>query len=334
MARSISDRALIALVAALTLAACSGDPPREQAPQVQMDSDWAQVPEGVVFGEPSAVDVDSHGHIFVLHRAGREWVEPFPSDPIAEPTVFMFAANGKLLGKWGADTLVMPHGLSVDAEDKVWITDVAREQVLRFSHDGTEELALGERAVTGQGDGQFGRPADIAFLPGKVLIADGYLNDRVAVFDREGNFLESWGEEGSDPGEFDLPHSIATDANRVYVADRENGRVQVLTHAGEPVASWKPKATGHPYSAKPIGGGYVLVIEGRDGAGRYGAIGRLYREDGSLERIFDAGVDPRTGTSLGHDIAVARDGSVYMVDNKANRVVKFELASAGLEKSE
>ena len=166
------------------------------------------------------------------------------------------------------------------------------------------------------------------------LVADGYLNDRVAVFDREGNFLESWGEEGSDPGEFDLPHSIATDANRVYVADRENGRVQVLTHAGEPVASWKPKATGHPYSAKPIGGGYVLVIEGRDGAGRYGAIGRLYREDGSLERIFDAGVDPRTGTSLGHDIAVARDGSVYMVDNKANRVVKFELASAGLENSE
>ncbi|NNC53603.1 MAG: 6-bladed beta-propeller [Erythrobacter sp.] len=331
MARSTSN--ILAVAGALALAACSG-PGREVAPRVEIDADWAQVPEGTAYGELSAVDVDSHGHIFVLHRAGREWVEPFPTDPIAEPTVFMFAANGKLLGKWGAGTLVMPHGLSVDDEDKVWITDVAREQVLRFSHDGAEELALGERGVTGQDDGHFGRPADVAFLPGKVLVADGYLNNRIALFDREGDFLEHWGEEGSAAGEFDLPHSVESDANRVYVADRENGRVQVLTHAGEPVAIWKPRGTGHPYAAKPIGGGYVLVIEGRDGAGRYGAIGRLYREDGSLDRIFDAGVDPRTGTSLGHDIAVARDGSVYMVDNKANRVVKFELASAGLENSE
>ncbi|QZD95018.1 peptidyl-alpha-hydroxyglycine alpha-amidating lyase family protein [Qipengyuania gelatinilytica] len=331
MARSTSNA--LAVAGALALAACSG-PGREDAPRVEMDADWAQVPDGTAYGELSAVDVDSHGHIFVLHRAGREWKEPFPTDLIAEPTVFMFAANGKLLGKWGANTLVMPHGLSVDDEDKVWITDVAREQVLRFSHDGAEELALGERGVTGQDDGHFGRPADIAFLPGRVLVADGYLNDRIAVFDRDGNFLESWGEEGGGPGEFDLPHSVATDATYVYVADRENGRVQLLTHAGEPIASWKPEGTGHPYAAKPIGGGYVLVIEGRDAEGRYGAIGRLYREDGSLERVFDAGVDPRTGTSLGHDIALARDGSVYMVDNKANRVVKFELATAGLENSE
>ena len=321
---------LIAL-AALALSSCSGSNPREEAPRVDMDTEWAQVPDGVPYGELSAVDVDSHGHVFVLHRAGREWVEPFPADPIADPTVFMFASNGKLLGKWGAGTLVMPHGLSIDDEDKVWITDVAREQVLRFSHDGEEELAIGTRGVSGDDDAHFGRPADVAFSGGRVLVADGYVNDRIALFDREGNFIEQWGGAGSAPGQFNLPHAIATDSDRVYVADRENARIQVFSLGGDPLAQWSPKGTGHPYAVRPIGSGYVVVIEGRDRAGRYGAIGRIYREDGSLERVFDAGIDPRTGASLGHDIAVGRDGNAYMVDNKANRMVKFELASAGLE---
>ena len=318
-----------AAAGALALAACGGTP-REDAARVDMDTDWAQVPEGVAFGELSAVDVDSHGHIFVLHRAGREWVEPFPAEEIAEPTVFMFASNGRLLGKWGSGALVMPHGLSVDGEDKVWITDVAREQVLRFSHDGNEELVIGERGVSGQADTHFARPADVAFVGDRVLVADGYINDRIAIFDREGNFLGQWGEEGAGKGQLDLPHAIAADEERIYIADRENARVQVLAHDGEPLAIWKPDGAGHPYAVKPIGSGYALVVEGRDGQNRYGAIMRVYRADGSLERVFDAGIDPREGESLGHDIALARDGSVYMIDNRAGRVVKFKLASAGV----
>ena len=319
----------VLVVIAATLAACSEKQPREQAPRVEVNADWAQVPDDTAFGELSAVDVDSHGHIFVLHRAGREWAEPFPTGTIDEPTVFMFAANGVLLGKWGAGEFVMPHGLSVDDDDDVWITDVAREQVMRFSHDGTEELTLGERGVTGQDERHFGRPADVAFSQGRVLVADGYLNNRIAVFDRAGNFLEQWGGEGTDPGDFDLPHGIAADDEHIYVADRENARVQVLTLGGEPVRSLGTKRNGHPYAAKPIGSGYVLVIEGRDALDRQGAIGRAYKPDGSLERVFDAGLEPRTGNSRAHDFAVARDGSVYLVDYARDRVVKFELASAG-----
>ena len=116
----------------------------------------------------------------------------------------------------------------------------------------------------------------------------------------------------------------------VYIADRENARVQVLTLEGEPVRDLRANPGGHPYAAKPIGSGYVLTIEGRDMAGRQGAIGRIHGPNGQLERVFDAGVDPRTGNSRGHDVAVARDGSVYMVGYAAGRVVKFELASAGV----
>ncbi|MBX7540234.1 peptidyl-alpha-hydroxyglycine alpha-amidating lyase family protein [Qipengyuania sphaerica] len=325
-------RRLTCALLGLTLASCSGgQPAREEAPRLDFDENWPDIPDDAVFGEPSAVDVDSHGHIFVLHRAGRAWEESFSAEPIEEPTVFMFAANGKLLGKWGAGAFIMPHGLSVDEDNNVWITDVGREQVFRFSHEGAQQLVLGERGVAGQDGKHFGRPADVAFSQGRVLVADGYVNTRVAVFDREGNFITQWGEPGDGAGEFDLPHAISADAEHIYVADRENARVQVLSLDGEPRGELRAKQSGHPYSAKPIGSGYVLVIEGRDMLDRQGAIGRIYRPDGELERVFDAGVDPRTGTSLGHDIAIGRDGSVYMVDNKAGRVIKFELARAGLE---
>lgn len=317
--------------AALALASCSSDKPsREDAPQVAIDEGWPDIPESAVFGAPSAVDVDSHGHVFVLHRAGRGWEEPFPETTIEEPTVFMFAANGKLLGQWGAGQFVMPHGLSVDEQDDIWITDVGREQVFRFSHGGTQELALGERGVSGQDERHFGQPTDVAFSQGRVLIADGYTNNRIAVYNREGTFLEQWGEAGDGPGELNLPHGISADDDYIYVADRENSRVQLLSLDGNPVKEFRANQTGRPYAAKPIGSGYVLAIEGRDTVDRMGAIGRLYRPDGALERVFDVGVDPRSGVSLGHDLAIARDGSVYVVDNRADRVVKFELASAGL----
>ena len=124
------------LAVALTLSACSSEHAPEEAPRAEINGDWADIPEGMAWGEVSAVDTDSHGHIFVLQRADRVWKEPFPADPIAEPVVHMFARNGTLLASWGAGETVMPHGLSVDAADKVWITDVQREQLLRGGGHG------------------------------------------------------------------------------------------------------------------------------------------------------------------------------------------------------
>ena len=126
---------LILRLAALALAGCSMAPPaREQQPHAAVVAGWPTIPPGAKFGQVSAVDVDAQGRVYVLHRAGREWKEPFPTDPIAEPTVFVFdGPTGKLLASWGAGQFIMPHGLSIDPEGKVWITDVGREQVFRFS---------------------------------------------------------------------------------------------------------------------------------------------------------------------------------------------------------
>jgi streptogramin lyase len=301
----------------LALAACTAGPPREEVPTLAVDTGWPTIPVDAKFGEVSAVDVDAEGNIWVLHRAGRVWEEPFPTTPITEPTVFKFAPDGTLIAQWGAGVFIMPHGLSIDGAGKVWITDVAHEQVFRFSPEGVQELAIGTRGETAQDATHFGRPADVAFLGERVLVADGYVNTRVAEFSPEGKFLRDWGE-------FDVAHAVAVDETRIYVADRENARIQVFDHAGKLVESRFSPASNHTYSLKPLSGGRLLAVEGRDGADRKGAVIRIYAANGTIEQSFDIGL-PGKDASLGHDLAIGRDGHIYVADVPAGRVVRFQI---------
>jgi DNA-binding beta-propeller fold protein YncE len=305
-------------LAVLALAACdTAPPPREEVPKLAVDSGWPTIPAGTPFGEVSAVDVDAEGNVWVLHRAGRKWAEPFPTAPIAEDTVFKFAPDGTLLAQWGAGRFVMPHGLSIDPEGKVWITDPGLEQVLRFSPDGEEELVLGEKGVTRQDAAHFGRPADVAFLGERVLIADGYVNTRIIEFDRAGKFIRDWGD-------FKVAHAVAVDDKHIYVADRENARIQIFDHAGKLVASRVSPTGNHTYGLRPLGGGRLLAVEGRDGANRKGAVLRVYAADGSIEASHDIGL-PGEDVSLGHDLALGADGHIYVTDVAGGRVVRTRL---------
>ena len=293
----------------------------EEAPRAHVIASWPTIPPGAKFGQVSAVDVDARGRVYVLHRAGREWSEPFPAEPIAEPTVFVFdGASGALLARWGAGQFIMPHGLSIDPQGKVWITDVGREQVFRFDASGKQELVLGERGVTGSDARHFGRPTDVAFAGDEVFVSDGYLNHRVAVFDRKGRFLREWGEQGTGPKGLAIPHSIAVAGGKAYVADRENARVQITDLRGMVLANWP--LPGHPYSVKVLADGRVITIEGRDKADRSGALVRAWAPDGTIERSLDAAL-PGEGASLGHDLAVGRGGHVYAADVYGDRVVKL-----------
>lgn len=311
-------RGALAAAAVLALAACdAAPPPREEVPKLAVDTGWPTIPAGAKFGEVSAVDVDAAGNVWVLHRAGRKWEEPFPKAPIAEPTVFMFSPEGRLLAQWGAGLFIMPHGISIDPAGKVWITDVAREQVMRFSPDGALELTLGEQGVSAQDAAHFGRPADVAFLGKRVLVADGYVNTRVAEFSSEGQFLRDWGN-------FKVAHAVAVDDKHIYVADREHARIAVYDHAGKEGASWASPAGNHTYGLKPLGGGRLLTVEGRDGADRKGAVLRIYGADGRIEASYDIAL-PGEDASLGHDLALDRSGHAYVTDVNGGRVVRVTL---------
>jgi len=112
---------------------------------------WPELPPGEILGEATGVGIDSNGNVLVFHRAGRVWMEPFPTEPIARPTVWVFdGRTGRFLRSWGAGVFMMPHGLTVDHDDNVWLTDVGLRQVFKFSVDGRLLLKLGEAGTHGQ----------------------------------------------------------------------------------------------------------------------------------------------------------------------------------------
>src|SRR5215470_7098011 len=148
---------------------------------------WPQLPPGIVLGQVSGVAVDSHNHVFVFHRAENSWAAD-KSHPIASATVLCFdGASGKLISSWGQNRFLEPHGLRVDGDDNVWVTDRALQQVFKFSHDGKLLLTIGTERVAGLDGTHFNLPADIAFgSDGAIYVADGYGNNRVAKFSSDG----------------------------------------------------------------------------------------------------------------------------------------------------
>lgn len=296
----------------------------------QLVRGWPVLPEGRVLGSVSGVGVDTTGNIVVFHRAGRLWPSSDPLDikPIAGTTVWIFdAKSGVRIGEWGANTFAMPHGLTVDAHDNVWLTDVALNQVFKYTHDGKPLLVLGERGVPGDDANHFNRPTKVAVAKdGSFYVADGYRNTRVAKFAPDGKFLMQWGTKGTGPGEFQTVHGIALDTQgNVYVADRENMRVQVFTADGKFLRQWKSEALGRPYGVVVAGDGTAFVADGGDQPDappdRSGLV--VLHADGSVaERIGHWG-NYDGQFMMAHDLVLGRDGAVYVGDIKGSRVQKF-----------
>ena len=289
---------------------------------------WPELPVGRTLGQATGVGVDSHNHVFVFHRAGREWSDPFPADPIETPAVMVFDGDtGKMLAEWGSNMFVMPHGLSVDAENNVWMTDVGRHQVFKFSHDGDLLLTLGENRVAGADSEHFNLPTDVAVLSdGSFYVSDGYANTRIVKFSPQGKFQFQWGEAGSSEGRFDLPHGIAVDGeSRVYVADRSNARVQVFDREGSFLAQWKSTEIGRPYAVAIGPDEKAYIVDGGDQPPGPPDRSRAMRMslNGDVETTFGRYGNYDGQFQLGHDIAVAADGAVYVVDAWGMRVQKF-----------
>ncbi len=201
---------------------------------------WAKLPEGRSMGSTSAVDVDSKGHIWVAERCGaNSCTGKDDIDPVLE-----YDQSGKLLRSWGKGMFVFPHGICVDKEDNIWITDGQGKdnkghQVFKFSPDGKVLMTLGKAGVAGDSEDTFNQPNDVAIAPnGDIFISDGHNpgrgNARVLKFSKDGKFLKQWGGHGSGPGQFEVPHALAFDSKgRLYVGDRANNRIQIFDQDGK-----------------------------------------------------------------------------------------------------
>ena len=188
---------------------------------------WGRLPEGWRYVEAAGVAVDSRDNVYVFNRG--------------EHPLIVFDREGNFLRSWGEGLVGRAHGITIGPDGEVWLTDDGNHTIRKFTPEGKLLLTIGDpdKPATLQSGKPFNRPTHVALSPltGDLFISDGYGNSRVHKYDPKGRHLFSWGEPGTDPGCFNLPHNIATDAEGlVYVADRENHRVQVFDAEGRYMA--------------------------------------------------------------------------------------------------
>ena len=238
-----------ALIALLLLA---GPPAlaQQNVPNIAFDSvpNPLHLPRNMYFGEASGVTVNSKGHIFVLSRGNTSG----PAYAAAAAQLLEFDARGNFVGEMGKNLYAwsFAHTVKADPQDNIWVTDKGSDMVIKFDPDGRVLMVFGRKQEASDEDtaplkhpkpplpaedGRFRQVTDVAFdKAGNVFISDGYINSRVAKVDKDGNWIKSWGDRGKEPGQFNTPHSIATDAQgNVYVADRGNHRIQVFDGDGK-----------------------------------------------------------------------------------------------------
>jgi peptidylamidoglycolate lyase len=324
------NRILISAIVALT--SWSACPERSQGADGARSSayeevkDWPRLPASVQLGEVAGVAADRRGHVFVFHRPGRGF-EPGATELLEPPAVLEIdEKTGALVAAWGARTFLVPHGITVDDDGNVWVTDVGLHQVFKFSHDGRLLLSLGTPRVGGWDATHFNQPTDIAIeRDGTFFVSDGYVNSRVARFDRTGRFLGEWGRKGAGEGEFSNPHGLGFGPNgTVLVADRENSRIQVFDRAGAFKRQWLgARATGRVFSVAvdPAGAVYAGVRRADYDPPSNGVL-KLDRDWNVIASVgFGAKDDPVFNAV--HDLAIGVDGAIYVAETRTKRVVKM-----------
>jgi DNA-binding beta-propeller fold protein YncE len=239
--------AMLAVAAAFLIAsgqARSEDPNSAPNPYRVVDN-WAQLPEGRAWGQAIGIDIDRDGRsVWVYERCGAKVCTGSKLDPIHK-----LDPSGKVVASFGGGLINWPHGFFVDRDGNVWVTDGRGAEgkghtVIKFSPEGKVLMTLGKPGVAGDGPDTFNAPSDVLVAPnGTIFVADGHgdkTNARIVKLASDGKFIKAWGQQGSGPGDFDVPHGLAMDSlGRLFVADRSNDRIQIFDQDGKFLADWR-----------------------------------------------------------------------------------------------
>ena len=277
----------------------------------QLDANWAKLAAGMIWGAVIGAEPGPDGSIYIVHRcfenscAGRR-----------EPPVFKFDAAGHVLKSWGAGEFVFPHGLYVDPQGHVWVSDAQGKdgqgnRVVEYDADGRVLLTIG--------DGKVNQPtAVVTAANGDIFITEGHAIggevNRVSKWSKNGTFIKAWGRHGSAPGEFDVPHTIAIDSSgRLFVGDRNNNRIQIFDQDGSFLDEWTQ--FGRPSGIAIAGDDTIYVADseswGPDEPGWKKGIRVGSARDGSVKYFIEDTESTTQDHSGAEGVGVDRDGNVY-----------------------
>ncbi|MEO6612749.1 MAG: peptidyl-alpha-hydroxyglycine alpha-amidating lyase family protein [Chitinophagaceae bacterium] len=294
---------------------------------------WPDLSKGYELSQPTGIGIDQDDHIFIFHRTGRKWTEPFPDSLISQNTILeLDNESGKIIHSWGANYFIMPHGLTVDKANNIWLTDVGLHQIFKFSHEGKLLLKLGFAKVPGNDSSHFNLPTDIAVAgDGTFYVSDGYGNSRVVKFSATGKYIKAWGTYGKNPGQFIIPHGITIDENNIiYVADRQNNRVQLFDTAGNFIRELKNDINVEQLPSITVdNANHLFAIDydptkGEDSSVKGSTIFEFDSSSHSKTRFGALASAIRTSCWF-HDIAIDKKGNIYVGDIIGLKVLKFKL---------
>ncbi|VDK73269.1 unnamed protein product, partial [Onchocerca ochengi] len=308
--------------------------------------------DGIKLGQVSALSFDSLGNLVIFHRGSRSWdfmsfgMQNILRDkrPIAEDVILVTRSNGPnrtllLLDKYGHGKFYMPHGLAIDQQNDYYTTDVGSHQVIKWtlSHGSLSEVfALGEKFVPGDDQKHFCKPAAVAVTAdGSIFVADGYCNNRIVKFDRNGHFVTQWGSGDNNMngvekalGIFSLPHDIVTnnDGSLLYIVDREHARIQIFRSNGQPMGQIinPPNSTAFEniYSAD-YHDNIIYFIPGRQKNGQPLHVFAAHAQAARIQYSFEPTNYP---FNRPHTIRVSKDGRYIYVGElgkNGGRVLQF-----------
>jgi streptogramin lyase len=291
------------------------------------------MPEGRTWGSSAGVHVDPNGTgVWVAERCGANSCAGSDLAPILH-----FDPSGRLLKAFGAGMFVFPHGIFVDTEGNVWVTDGQGKdgkghQVFKFSPEGKVLLALGKPGVAGNAPDEFNMPSGVLVAPnGDIFVADGHGGDsnaRIVKFTKDGKFIKTWGKKGSATGEFDTPHVLAMDTRgRLFVGDRQNNRIQIFDQNGTFIDQWRQFSRPSGIYIDKNDTIYVAdsesesVSKNHDGWKRGIRIGKV--SDGTVTGFIPDPVEKATGSSAAEGVTADAAGNVYGAEVGPKRLMRY-----------